>query len=238
MAEKFKNLRNLTTPLLVVLLVASAFLIGVFWTKVQVLEKGAASRSTQLAQTPRPAPSVLSAEKFAEVVKEAILVSGKEDAKVKLVEFTDFECPFCGRFSQETLGQIEKEYVATGKLAYYIRHFPLYSIHPNAENASLAAECAREQGKFREMHDLIFKDQRQMSVSDLRDHAAKMGLKFDQFSSCLENKKHKASIDRDVKLGNDLGVSGTPTFYLNGRVINGAQPYAIFKAAIEEELKN
>lgn len=235
MPEKFKNLQNLTTPILVILLVISAFLIGSFYTKVQMLEKGTVSRSTQPAQTTRPASTILSSEKFAEVVKGAILVSGSENAKVKLVEFTDFECPFCARFFSETLRQIEKEYKA-GQVAYYLRHFPLYSIHPNAENASLAAECAREQGKFREMHDAIFENQQKMSVAELKDHAVKIRLKTSQFDSCLDSKKYKDNIDRDVKLGTELGISGTPAFYLNGRVINGAQPFSIFKAAIDEEL--
>lgn len=238
MAKKLPNLSNLTTPILVVILIAAAFTIGMFWQKVQVLEKGTGTQTTTGAtRTPAPAPTVLSSEKFSELVKDAVFVAGNKDAKVRLVEFTDFECPFCGRFFTDTFGQIEKEYLTNGKIAYYIRHFPLYSIHPNAENAGLAAECAREQNKFKEMHDMIFQNQRAISVQDLKGYAAKLGLKTDQFNSCLDDKKYKANIDRDVKLGNEVGVSGTPTFYLNGRVINGAQPFANFKAAIDEELR-
>lgn len=233
MKEKFKIPIN-PTPILFALLIIAAFLVGSFWQRVQILEKGI-SQSTGAVQTPKPAPTVLDAEKFNEVVKEAILVSGKENAKVKLVEFTDFECPFCARFFSETLPQIEKGY--QDKIAYYIRHFPIYSIHPNAENAALASECAREQGKFREMHDLIFTNQKQMTIADLKDYAAKIGLKTAQFNQCLDSQKYKTNIERDAKLGGELGVSGTPTFFLNGRVINGAQPFSVFRSAIEEELK-
>lgn len=239
------NLSN-PTPLMVVVLIIAAFLIGSLWTKVQVLEKGGVSVSgttTQPGQAAapvasvRPAPASLSAEKFNDVVKDAVLVSGNANAKVKLVEFTDFECPFCARFFTDTFPQIEKEYIQTGKIAYYIRHFPLYSLHPNAENASLAAECAKEQGKFKGMHDLVFQNQKALAADNLKSYAQQLGLNTGNFNSCLDSKKYKSAIDRDVKVGGEVGVTGTPAFFLNGRIIQGAQPFANFKATIDEELK-
>lgn len=236
---KLPEFSNLVTPLLIVLLVVSAFLIGMFWTKVQMLEKGTAGQSTQAETTPAapaPAPTALSSEKFEEVVRDAILVSGDENAPVKLVEFSDFECPFCGRFYSETLGQVEEEYVKTGKVAYYYRHFPLYSIHPSAEGAALASECAREQGKFREMHDAIFENQTKISTSDLKGYAADLGFNTTQFNSCLDSKKYQENVDRDVALGGEIGVGGTPTFFVNGKIINGAQPFPVFQTTIEDLL--
>lgn len=227
------NYSNLVTPILVLLLVIAAFLVGMLWTRVQILENGTAPVSRS---TPKPAPVVLSADKFNEVLKDAILVSGKPDAKVKMVEFTDFECPVCGRFYGEFLGTIEKEYIDTGKAAYYIRHFPL-SIHPNAVGAALAAECAREQSKFREMHDIIFENQSALKISDLKGYAAKLGLNTQQFNSCLDSEKYIASVERDAKLGAELGVSGTPNFFINRRFVNGIQSLQAFKTTIEEELK-
>ncbi len=202
-----------------------------------MLESGVAIGETRLAGTPKPAPAVLSDDKFREVLKDAILVSGNPDAKVKVVEFTDFECPFCAKFFSDTLPQLEKEYIDTNKIGYYIRHFPLYSIHPNAENGSLAAECAREQSKFRQMHDMIFENQKTMSVSDLKSHAAKLGFNTSQFDSCLDSKKYKSNVDRDAKLGDEVGVSGTPAFFINGKMISGAQAFATFKTTIDAELK-
>lgn len=229
------NYSNLVTPILVVLLVVAAFLIGSFWTKVQMLESGTAgSKSTATA---KPVTTTISNDKFDEVVKDAVFLAGNKDAKVKIVEFTDFECPFCAKFFTDTLPQIEKEYLDSGKAAFYIRHFPLYSIHPNAENASLAAECAREQDKFEQMHDMIFENQKTMSVSDFKSHASELGLNTTQFNSCLDSKKYKANVDRDVKLGDEVGVSGTPAFFINGKFISGAQAFATFKSTIDSELK-
>lgn len=222
------------TAILFVLLIIAAFLVGSFYTRVQMLEQGINSPSSAGA-TPTPVSKQLSNDKFNEVVKDAILVFGDKNAKVKLVEFTDFECPYCASFFSETLPQIEQEY--GDKIAYYLRHFPLYSIHANAENASLASECAKEQGKFREMHDLIFQNQRKISANDLKSYAVKLGLKIDQFNTCFDSQKYKDNVDRDAKLGGQIGVGATPTFFLNGRLINGAQPFSVFQRAIEEELK-
>lgn len=223
------------TPLLIFLLVIAAFLVGVLWTKVQMLENGTTSVSRS---TPKLAPIVLSADKFDEVLKDAILVSGSPDAEVKMVEFTDFECPVCGRFYDDFLVTIEKEYIDTGKVAHYIRHFPL-SIHPNAVPTALASECAREQDKFRGMHDIIFENQSALRISDLKVYATKLGLNSSQFNSCLDSQKYKASVERDAKLGTELGVSGTPNFFINGRLVNGLPQGGVqaFKTTIEEELK-
>ena len=230
------NYSTLVTPALIVLLVIAAFLIGSFWTKVQMLEKGGITGSKSLA-TAKPVTTTISNDKFNEIVKDAVFMSGNKDAKVKIVEFTDFECPFCARFFTDTFPQIEKEYIDSDKIAFYIRHFPLYSIHPNAEGASLAAECANEQGKFREMHDIIFENQKTMSIADLKGHAVKLGLDTTKFNSCLDSKKYKANVDRDASLGNEVGVSGTPAFFVNGKLISGAQAFATFKSTIDAELK-
>ncbi|MBI4059229.1 DsbA family protein [Candidatus Microgenomates bacterium] len=229
-----KSVPNLLTLILITLLVVCAFLIGMFWTKVQTLEKGVAVSGTP---TLRPAPPVLSADKFNEVVKEAIFVGGDPNSKVKLVEFADFQCPVCGNFFTNYLPTIEKEYIDTKKIGFYIRHFPLYSLHPDAENAALAMECAREQDKFKALHDVLFQNQQSLSTTDLKKYAAQLQMKTSQFNACLDSKKYKANIDRDVKLGESLGVTGTPNFFLNGRLIAGISTLAAFQVTLDEELK-
>lgn len=241
-----KDLSLFTTPLLVVTLIISAFILGSLWTKVQVLEKAGGALSANnnqaaqpVAVTPPPTPPPalpLTEQQQKDVVKDAILIAGKESAKVKIVEFSDFECPFCSRFYSDTLGQIKKEYADNGKIAFYYRHFPLYSIHKDAENAALASECAREQGKFVPMHDKIFENQQTITASDLKKYAQSLGLNTSKFNSCLDDKKYKNNVDRDVQLGSQLGVTGTPAFFVNGQRISGAVPFTSFKTVIDSEL--
>lgn len=246
-----KNLSSFTTPFIVVISIVVSFVLGSLWTKVQMLEKGIgvaavqnqAGNTAQVGNQPQgnqpSAPSAeakLSEQQAKDILKDAILVSGKDNAKVKIVEFSDFQCPFCARFYKDTLGQIEKEYVQTGKVAYYYRHFPLYSIHPNAENAALGAECAKEQGKFRIYHDKIFENQSAITADDLKKYAVDLKLDTGKFNNCFDQKKYKTNIDRDAKLGGELSVTGTPAFFINGQRISGAQPFSSFKSIIDNEL--
>ncbi len=163
-------------------------------------------------------------------------LKGNQDAKVSLVIFEDFECPFCGRFTTQALGQIEKDYVDTGKAKIYFKHFPLNSIHPDAQKASEAAECAKEQGKFWEYHDILFVNQQALSINDLKKYAADLGLDTAKFNSCLDSGAKKSQVEKDASDGDNAGVTGTPTVFVNGRPIVGAQPYSSFKAAIDSEL--
>lgn len=234
---KIKNPQALITPVLVVLLVIASFLIGMFWTKVRMLESGTTVGGNKSAATAKPVTTTISNDKFGEIVKDAVFINGNKDAKVKIVEFTDFQCPYCGQFFSTTYPLIAKEYLDSGKVGFYIRHFPLYSIHPNAENASLAAECAKEQDKFVQMHDMLFANQKALAVADLKGYAAKLGLNTTQFNTCLDSQKYKGNVDRDAKLGDEVGVSGTPAFFINGKYINGAQAFATFKSTIDAELK-
>lgn len=235
------NLGKLVQPLFVLLLIAAAFAIGAMWTQIQFLEKGVQSTVGQPATVgqgaaqPQP-PTTLSSEQFSQAVEGGIVVAGAASAPITLVEFSDFECPFCGRFYSQTLPQVEEEYINTGQVRYVYRHFPITSIHPNAEGAALASECANEQGQFRAFHDMIFENQTSIGTSDLKSYAAQLGLNTTQFNSCLDSKKYQAKVDADTSLGNQLGVTGTPTFYINGQIIPGAQPYEAFQAAFDAAL--
>ncbi len=162
---------------------------------------------------------------------------GNPDAPVTIVEFSDFECPFCGRFFHTVLPEIKEKYVKTGKARFIYRDFPLSTIHTMAEKAAEAGECADEQGKFWPYHDVIFERQQQLSVANLKAWAVELGLNASQFNNCLDSGKYSDEIEKDIRDGESAGVRGTPGTFVNGRMISGAVPFEQFAAIIEEELK-
>jgi protein-disulfide isomerase len=160
-------------------------------------------------------------------------VRGAADAPVTVVEFSDFECPFCKQ-TRPTLKQLLERYPGKVRLAY--RDFPLDSIHPQARRAAEAARCAHDQGKFWEYHDVLFTQSPQLALEDLRHYAGQVGLDVTKFDSCLAAGVHKAAVQRDLDEGNRLGVTGTPAFFINGRALQGAQPLEAFTRLIDQEL--
>lgn len=169
-------------------------------------------------------------------------MKGDKNAKVVLVEFTDYQCPFCARHVRDTLPQIEAAYVKTGKLRYVTREFPLESIHPQAFKASEAALCAGDQGKYWEMHARLFANQRALASAELTAHAQAVGLDQTKFTQCLEGGTKGAKVRKDLADGAKAGVNGTPAFFIGvadganvkvTRTIKGAHPFASFKEAID-----
>jgi protein-disulfide isomerase len=243
----FKN-SNLNVYLVFVLVVF-AFLLGMLANKVMYLEKqlkntqaNAAGTNTNTAPavdpnaTPTPLPKV-------DIDTGKLPVQGDANAKVTLVEFSDFQCPFCKKYFDETNQQLMDTYVKTGKVKFAYRHYPLSSIHPNAQKAAEAAECANDQGKFWEYHDLLFKNQDTWSpldatavVDSFTSYAGDLGLDTGTFRSCLDSETDKTKVDTDTAEGNRIGVSGTPTFVINGNVIVGAVPFSELQKTIEQEL--
>jgi protein-disulfide isomerase len=174
-------------------------------------------------------------------------VYGKANAKVTIVEFSDYQCPFCARYSNDTFPQIEREYIDTGRVKYVFLDFPIEGSHPQAFKAHEAVHCAAEQGKRSEMHKKVFAKQRAMSVSDLTTHAVALGMDRPQFEKCLAQGMYAGRIRSAMSAGEQAGVRGTPTFFVGltepqspqlkaVRRIVGAQPYGVFKAAIDELL--
>lgn len=176
-------------------------------------------------QEPEPIRITVKAEGFAK---------GRKDAPVTLVEFTDFHCPFCGR-AVATLKDVMREY--DGKIRWVFRDFPIASLHPRAPKAAEAARCAGEQGKFWEYHDLLFEGQSQATIEDFKRSAEQLKLDPKSFGQCLDSGKHQAAVEADVQEGARLGVTGTPTFFINGRILVGAQPLESFRRIIEAELR-
>lgn len=160
-------------------------------------------------------------------------VKGPADAPITIVEFSDFQCPFCKRVLP-VLTQVLEQYPGKIKLAF--RDFPLSNIHPNAQKAAEAAHCAGDQGKYWEYHDLLFDKQESLPSADFAEYAQGLGLNREAFKSCLESAKYQTKVERNHADGLKAGISGTPAFFINGRPLNGAQPLETFKAVIDEEL--
>ncbi len=157
---------------------------------------------------------------------------GPADAPITIVEFSEYQCPFCGRVTP-TLKALEQKYA--GKVRLVFKDFPLQN-HAQAPKAAEAAHCAGDQGKYWELHDQLFSNQQQLQIADLRKYAGVIGLDQAKFDQCLDSGIHAANVQADVELGSQMGVQSTPTLYINGRVVTGAQPSSVFEAIIDEEL--
>jgi protein-disulfide isomerase len=159
---------------------------------------------------------------------------GPANAPVTLVEFSDFECPYCAT-AAPVVKKLAQEY--GDKLRVVFRNFPLEQTHPRAAKAAEAAACAADQGKFWEMHDKLFENRAFLEVDNLKRYAAGLGLNAGVFDACLDSGKHAARVQGDLALGARYGITGTPTFYVNGRMPPGNASYETFKLLIDEELK-
>jgi len=233
-----------SNQVLVALLVIASFLIGVLFTKVQYLEKGQTAGGTQqAAAAPTANPQQPAAPAAGAKVNVAVghfPIKGNPKAKVTIVEFADFRCPFCEQYFTNTESQIIKDYVDTGKVKYAFRNFAF--LGPASVVAADAAECANDQGKFWDFHDYLYKNQPSESdtsmytTDTLTQAAVSLGMDGTAFSDCLNNKTDDAKAAKDMSDGQAAGVSGTPSFFINGISLVGAEPYSSFKTIIDQEL--
>ncbi|HEX8707910.1 MAG TPA: thioredoxin domain-containing protein [Pyrinomonadaceae bacterium] len=173
---------------------------------------------------------------------------GGQRARVAIIEYSDFQCPFCGSYSRETYPQLDENYLKTGKVKYVFRDFPL-PMHPHAEQAAEAARCAGEQSKFWEMHDRLFANQEALAASDLFGHARALGLDTGKFNQCMMSKRHAGQIRESMREGERLGIDGTPAFLIAVarpgssqfkivKLLIGAESYESFKTVLDEALRS
>jgi len=157
---------------------------------------------------------------------------GSRNATVEIVEFSDFQCPFCQRLNV-TLEQLKADYGDDVRLVF--KDYPLPN-HAQAFKAAEAGNCAHEQGKFWELHDVMFSNQSELEVADLKRHAGELGLDQASFDTCLDSGRFAASVSADLRLGQGVGVSSTPTVFINGRAVMGAAPYNVFAEIVQDEI--
>ncbi len=227
---------GVTNFLLVLILIV---LIGVFaqlWTLNANVTGATAGTATG---TPSPAPPQQAVAPAGAPGVDDDPSLGNANAPVTVIEFSDFQCPFCTRWHTDSWAQLKSEYVDTGKVRFVYRDFPL-SFHLQAQKAAEAAECADDQGKFWPYHDLLFEnsngDGTGLQIADLKKYAADLGLNAATFNSCLDSGKYASEVSKDLSDGAAGGVGGTPTFFVNGNAVVGAVPYGTLKAAIDAAL--
>jgi len=195
----------------------------------------AVSEINRSAVTPPPAPQAPPSVPVAVSLGDGPSL-GDPHAQVAVVEFTDFQCPFCRRFHTQTFDQLKNAYIETGKIRYLVRHFPL-SFHAHAKPAAVAATCAGKQGQYREMQHALFTNQRRLGPDLYSELAASLKLKEEAFHACLQDPAQLKAVDTDQQYGQRIGVRGTPNFFI-GRIqdgklvhatrLSGAQPFSIF----------
>jgi protein-disulfide isomerase len=188
----------------------------------------------ELRKAGPPVRLVLDAPRYQVDVSSDDPALGNANAAVTLVEFSDFQCPFCARV-MPTLKRVHETYGDRVRIVW--KDFPLTSIHPQAFKAAEAGQCAREQGKFWEYHDRLFANQQALEPESLKKHAAEAGLDAAKFNACLDGAKYGDRVQEQMGVGTGLGVGSTPTVFINGRLVSGAQPYDVFTTIIDEELE-
>lgn len=211
---------------------------GTVATPAATVAATATPRATTAA-TATPEPSVLKPK----VDLAGWPYLGPADAKVTLVEYTDMQCPFCSRHHTQSYPKIKTDYVDAGKIRYVIKQFPLSSIHPDAENAGYATQCAVKQDNVKSVDyvDKVFDNQDDLSVASLKKYAGEVGLDATKFGECLDKQETKGEVDASFQEGTENGVSGTPSFLVlkadgSAERIVGAQPFTAFKAALDRAL--
>jgi protein-disulfide isomerase len=243
---RFKD--NSLNVYLVFTLIIFAFILGMLTNKVLYLQaqlkSGAGALAANAAPTQAVQPTDVPPPAVVNVENGHFPSQGNKDAKVTVVEFSDFQCPFCKQYIDQTAAQIKSTYIDTGKIQFFYRQFPLTTIHPNALKSANAAECAQEQNRFWDYHDILFKNQdtwSPMSADDASaafvDYANQLGMNGDQFKSCLDSNKYDKNVKDDMAAGTKVQVDGTPAFFINGNRLTGAQPFSEFQTLIDQELK-
>ena len=215
--------RSYLYSVLVVLAFAVGILVGyVIWGRNQGTSPTAANAPTEQVARRYDIPT----EGFSSI--------GPEDAPITLVEFSDYQCPYCEKWYDQVYKQLWAAY--PGKIRFVYRNLPLTQIHPQSMNAAEASMCAGDQNAFWKFHDKLFENASSLNDDLYATLAADLGLDTAAFETCMNDHKHKAAIEADMQFAIDLGVQSTPTFFINGLAIVGAQPLSVFQQVIDEEL--
>jgi len=217
--------------------------VGNFDSSIPTIEASLDSQIQNSQASPSPTNSLV------QISFDDDPILGDKNAPITIVEFGDYQCPFCKRFHQETLPELKSNHIDKGIVNLVWMDFPLESIHQNAVATSIAGECAEEQGYFWELHDRMFVEQENwqglptsIAVNDFKRYASEIGMNENEFSSCLDSEKYKQKVSDDFSYGSRIGISGTPAFFVGNQQvgfvqITGAQPYSVFENVIETYLE-
>ncbi|HKP69689.1 MAG TPA: thioredoxin domain-containing protein [Pyrinomonadaceae bacterium] len=228
---------NLTIALVMFLILVNIAVLYITNSRITDLEKRVAqvSLDAKAAKSgPAPRPGAPNPGQTYTVDTQDAPFTGPESAPITIVEASDFECPFCAKV-QPTLAKVKEVYKDNVRIVW--KNLPLSEMHPNALPAAMSAEAAKKQGKFWEYHDKLFANQKKLSGPDLRRYAQEVGLDMTQFDADVADPTTRKRVTDDTSEINALGVTGTPAFFINGRFLNGAQPFEAFANAINSELK-
>lgn len=230
---------NLTTIILVVALVGAAFFVGKYSERSNTPTKEVGEEGvTQGEQERQEEQIILGEEEMKLIAQGGAAAKGNKDAPITIVEFSEYECPFCKSYVDDTYKKIMDEY--GDKIYYVFRDYPL-PFHSHAQNLAEAARCAGDQDKYWSMHDLLFAKrdewvEKKDITNSLAVYAKELGLNTQKFNSCLSSNKYTQAVKDDLALGEKVGVGGTPSFFINGFMLVGAQPFENFKTVINEQL--
>ncbi len=238
----FREVRA-NTYLLLTTIIVLAFILGLLTNKVMYLESSAKLIAANAASNTQPTslPTQPPPPPFEKVANGHFPLLGNTNAKVTVVEFADFRCPFCEQFFTNTLPQLKKDYIDTGKVKLAFRNYAF--LGPASTLAGQASECANDQGKFWDYHDYMYKNQptetdtSMYTVANISQIAGGLGMDQSQFQDCLGSTKFDKDFQDDLSAASTAQVNGTPTFFINGQRLVGAQPFSAIKAVIEQELK-
>ena len=222
----------------------SGYQVGNFDSSIPTIQ---ASLNSQIQNSQAPSPTN---NGLVQVSLDDDPLLGDKNAPITIVEFGDFQCPFCKRFHQQTLPDIKSNYIDKGIVNIVWKDFPIQSIHQNAVASSIAGECADDQGLFWELHDRIFDEQQNweglptsIAINDFKRYASEIGINENEFNKCLDSEKYRQEVLDDFSYGSRIGISGTPAFFVGNQQvgfvqITGAQPYSVFENIIEALLVN
>jgi len=238
-----KGSRGRRKPILVGVGIAAIALLGVALAYQNII----AGRNTKIAGTQDNTAGSVSELTLSSLISAGSPLRGDPTAPVTIVEFGDFQCPNCARFARNTEPQLEKEYFDTGRANLVFKHVPIRG--PDSLTASMAAQCAGDQGKFWEFHDVLYESQQAensgwANAENMKAFASGLGLDRIAFDSCLDNKKYKSLVENDFAFAREVGVSGTPSFVIvrndgsEPEGIIGAQPFTSFKAVLDRKLSS
>ncbi len=250
-----------TSPGMIIALVAvvavAAFFAGSYFSNLDSdtvtkseLEDAISRLEAKIGNVQAPTPIPTQPSQPVRISIDDDPIRGDPDAPITIVEFSDFQCPFCARFHVQTLPALLEEYIDKGKVNLVYRDFPIQSIHPNALPAAVAAECANEQGEYWEYHDTLFEKQSNWArvdsataITTFSQYATDIGLEQQQFDSCLESGKYLEEVQGDLSDGRDYDITGTPGFFVGNNEIgfvkiNGAQPFESFQRIIDAQLNS